>query len=95
MAKELGLVYVEWVDSLGCAENWEPLSEDVELTPARCCSVGWIYKQGDDSVLLIPHLGIGNQGHTAKHGCGDMLIPRVAITKIETLAMPEGVVIAG
>jgi hypothetical protein len=73
------LVYVEWLDSLGC-DGWqrvETLAEDGNMLHK---SVGWLLTDKKEFITIVPHLRMNE-----KSGRGDMQIPRPAITKIKTL----------
>ena len=78
------LVAVEWVDSYGCGSVW---SELPDTAPAHhCYSVGWLVRQSDDVVVIVPHLSPPHADIGAEEqGCGDMTIPRVAIVEMRDL----------
>jgi hypothetical protein len=75
------LVYIEWVDSYGCASEWTPIDP---YTPEllHCQSVGWLLHDGQDCKVIIPHLSQASHSNASQQGCGDMTIPTAAITKI-------------
>lgn len=74
---------VEWVDSYGCASSWTPLGSE---KPAilTCVSVGWLIDDYVGCIVVVPHRA-ELQGGEATQGCGDITIPRVAITRIVDL----------
>lgn len=74
------LVLVEWVDSYGCSANWSDL-ENPRPRPMVCKSVGWLYHDGKDCKLIVPHVSDGDP-EIPKQGCGDMTIPTSAVRKI-------------
>ena len=81
------LVLIEWVDSFGCSSTWEELSEDYELKPLLCRSVGWLFRDTEDCKVIIPHIAdISNDG--SQQGCGDMTIPTKSIVSIVDIVDP-------
>ena len=82
------LVLVEWQDSYGCSANWQTL-EGVECAPLTCRSVGWLFKDGDDFKVIIPHLSDPDHPSISQQGCGDMAIPTRAIVRIVDLPIPN------
>lgn len=82
------LVLIEWVDSFGCSSDWEELSYDRgESVPMVCRSVGWLFKDGPDCKVIVPHIA-DVPGDRPKQGCGDMTIPNACILKIHELIDP-------
>lgn len=88
MTKERELVYVEWVDCYGCSPVWVNFN-DLNIIPLLCRSVGWIAKEDEEVVVIVPH--ITQEGHVGAEfqGCGDMVIPRSAIRSIVKLTIPS------
>jgi hypothetical protein len=77
------LVLIEWLDSRR-GEGWVRLDE-LESTVTRCRSVGWIVAKDKQSVTLAGHIG-----ESPDQCCGDLTIPRRAISKITQLSpLPE------
>ncbi len=75
----MDLVYIEWIDSRGVSASWDHLeSLDSELCTIK--SVGWVLKQTEDLIHIVPHLG-----HDPDQGCGDMVIPTNCIIKKRNL----------
>ncbi len=75
----LDLLYIEWVDSHGTYGLWTDLDDMV----TECCtisSVGWVIKEDEKLIHLVPHLG-----DNPDQGCGDMVIPKVCITYAKKL----------
>ncbi len=81
------LVLIEWEDSYGCSANWQDLDHP-KPTPMRCRSVGWLYYDGPDCKLLVPHVADGDGDQTLCQGCGDMTIPASAVRNITQLRIP-------
>ena len=84
VAAQHQLVMIEWVDSYGCSANWQDL-ENPHPTPMVCKSVGWLYHNGSDCKLIVPHVADGDQ-FIPRQGCGDMTIPASAVRRIVPLA---------
>lgn len=78
-AQGMALHLVEWTDSFGCSTNWTELS-DIHPEPMICKSVGWLAYDGEDCVVVVPHISTGTD-----QGCGDMTIPRSAIVRVTKL----------
>lgn len=80
------LVLVEWIDSYGCGTNWETVDDMMAITPHYCKSVGWIVKETDEMILVVPHISPDNGDIGAKlSGCGDMAIPVCSIRFMMTI----------
>ncbi len=83
------LVCVKWVDAFGCSTTWEEI-EDVEAHAHYCYSVGWIVKESDDAIVLVPHYSPASELYNVKEqGCGDMTIPKLGIQYILNLKPEE------
>ena len=82
--KEMRLVLIEWVDSLGCSSNWEEV-DDLSPKVLCCRSVGWLAYDGEDCKVIIPHLSDPHD-NAKPQGCGDMTIPTCAIRRIVDLS---------
>lgn len=82
------LVMIEWVDACGCSTEWRNIEELKKDRLTVCKSVGWLVNNepnDDDFVTIIPHQAIEPRDGAKEQGCGDMTIPRAAITKIMVL----------
>lgn len=77
MAEKMELVYVEWLDSFGVSSSWQPMDDIGDVKPVVCVSVGFLAKETDDCIVIVPHAYVDAEGGQA--GCGDMCIPKVAI----------------
>ena len=82
------LVYIEWLDSFGCSPVWTEIG-DCQPQPLVCKSVGWMFHDGDEYKVIIPHVTGEGHNQTLRQGCGDMAIPTKAIVKIVPLALPD------
>ncbi|MEL6613542.1 MAG: hypothetical protein AAFQ53_15705 [Bacteroidota bacterium] len=74
---------VEWVDSFGCSTNWAQIHEAIDPVLPVCRSVGWLEHISDRALVVVPHVAI--DADSDRQGCGDMTIPRQAVTKLERL----------
>jgi len=74
------LVLVEWVDSFGCSSEWVKLEGNLDHQPIVCRSVGWLYYDGEDCKVIIPHLA--DVPGDLQQGCGDMTIPTPSIRRL-------------
>ena len=76
------LVLIEWLDSHG-SKGWQTL-EELELVdePLKCRSVGWLFYDGADCKVIIPHIA-GEKNTNIVHQCrGDLVIPTRAIIEL-------------
>lgn len=83
MATE-SLELVVWTDSHGCSSEWRDFSEAAEQEVIECQSVGWVIRDDDKALTIVPHMS------ATSHCCGDMTIPKVAITKRTILKYTKG-----
>lgn len=88
------LVMIDWIDSYGCSTDWRELEALKKDQPMVCKSVGWLLA-GDINnaqfVTIVPHVTPGDHERANQQGCGDMTIPRRAITSM--IRLDEGPVI--
>lgn len=67
------IVYVEWLDAVGCAEGWDS-SLGLEGIDGKIQSIGWLLDENDEFILVA--------GHYAKDQAqGAIAIPWGMITK--------------
>lgn len=78
------LVLVTWIDSLGCSSSWREKEYLTNSKPLLCRSVGWILRDDDNYIVLVPHTA-DETSHSDWQGCGDMTIPRGMIQKVQIL----------
>ena len=83
------LVYVSWIDAVGCAPSWEEI-RDAKAIPHKCYSVGWIVDESPEAIVVVPHYSPENKAaNIEEQGCGHMTIPKVAILYILSLEKKE------
>lgn len=81
------LVHITWKDSYGCGHEWSTL-EDAVVEPHYAQSVGWLVKENDEAVLIVPHVSPRHEDIGAREqGCGDMTIPKCSIVEMKQLTM--------
>jgi hypothetical protein len=78
------LVLVEWIDSFGCSNSWETISDDLKPEIPICKSVGWLAYDGEDCKVVVPHLAEATKA-SKKQGCGEMTIPSQSILRVVDL----------
>lgn len=79
------LVIVEWVDSCGCETEWHGLTDAKVCRTVLCKSVGWLFKDETDVVVLVPNLAEVADG--PNQGCGTMTIPKCCVRKITDIGI--------
>lgn len=88
------LVYIRWIDSIGCTSEWSPIDDMLDDIRMECESVGWIGKETKHYILLVPHWHkekqVGENGKTTRDGCGEMAIPKVAVLERKELSKRRG-----
>ncbi len=73
------LVMVKWADSYGCSPVWAEIPAGPP-TPHYCFSAGWLVRESEDAIVIVPHISPKNREIGAEEsGCGEMTIPRRAI----------------
>ncbi len=87
MTRKMKLVVVEWLDSHQ-GRGWEDV-EDLEekVEPLSCRSVGWVLKETDEALMLVPHIAGQQSTKIIVQGTGDLVIPKCAISKIKTIGV--------
>lgn len=81
------LVLIEWVDSFGCSSVWQTLSDECSPHSIVCQSFGWLFRDGRECNVIIPHVADIGDGQT-KQGCGDMAIPTNCIRQMHDHSIP-------
>lgn len=81
------LVLIEWDDAFGVNTDWQSLGllEGRDIQVMVCRSVGWLAKETDELVVVIPHLSQLHHSWAEQQGCGDMTIPKSAIRRMVVL----------
>lgn len=77
--------YVEWVDSSGRG-HWHAMKEARDLVPDRCTTVGFVLTESDDYLTLIQSF-TNRKEEDDNQADNAISIPKVAITKMETLGL--------
>ncbi|MFH1071092.1 MAG: hypothetical protein V1794_15845 [Candidatus Glassbacteria bacterium] len=76
------LVRIVWLDSQGASPRWQYLNK-IEPEALLCHTVGWLVNDGVKAKRVAPHMSEDHDGEVQI--IGDMIIPNVAILKIETI----------
>ena len=75
------LEVIIWSDSYGVGSSWSETS-DIDICPHYCFSVGWVIKETNDAIAVVPHLSHpDNEEYLPEQGCGDMVIPKCSIVR--------------
>lgn len=81
--KELEVRYIAWLDSSGLG-HWESVNNLKKLGPDQCASVGFVFRETDDVVVLTQ--GFTSRGpDEPEMGDNSIAIPKFAITESVTL----------
>jgi hypothetical protein len=79
------LVLIEWEDSHS-GRGWQEMNQLKKASePLYCRSVGWLAAEKNGCVVLVPHVSGEKNDEVAVHGCGDLTIPKRAITRTTVL----------
>jgi hypothetical protein len=65
---------VMWSDHAG-GDGWRVTNEVMCLEPVKLISAGWIIRETDEFLTLLPHLGLDGGNHR-----GDICLVKSAIT---------------
>lgn len=80
------LVEVFWSDPRGLGGGgWVKADEvdDLELTASRCKTVGYVFRETDDELVLFASLGF-NRGEVEEVGDG-LVIPKCVVQQVNDL----------
>jgi hypothetical protein len=77
-------VYVEWFDSRGGNGRWNFINEEIELGIVLCKTLGFLIRESEEYILIMPHL---IEIDRDKQGCGDMMIYKKQIKKIQEVVL--------
>jgi hypothetical protein len=79
------VLYVKWVDSGRHAFEWtEP--KDIEVAVPSVETVGFLFKETEDALILVQSKGIGNEPDEVLFS---IIIPKVSILEKETIYTPS------
>ena len=76
----LGPAMVHWLDAATAGPGWEDLSAAEPLVPLECWSVGMLFSEDDESVVLLQT--VTNDGAAQ----GRMVIPRGSVVSVKRLS---------
>lgn len=93
MSKMPELVLVEWIDSVGTAgvDVWTDVSEVKDFNICKCLSIGWLFKETDEYIVIVPHIGQEKDDSMEDNQVsGAMLIPQCSISVMRTISVGKG-----
>ena len=77
------LLIIEWIDSCSIGNSqWNGFEDAEELTPEYCTSVGWVLKETDLYITIVPH-------STELSIKGEVCIPKYCIINQIELEVPK------
>jgi len=83
------LELIEWVDHWSFSDSgWKTFDKDVldQVKPLAITSVGWILKENDEIILLVPHQHPHTEeANSEMRGCGELIILKSSITSRKEL----------
>lgn len=82
-------VEIVWVDST-MRNDWveiEKARDEVEPDSMECRSVGYVFHEDDEKIVLVGHQASGRTNKDLANVADAMSIPKVAITRITTLVL--------
>ena len=75
----LGPAIVHWLDAAVAGPGWEELSTAKPMVPLECWSVGMVFSDDDESMVLLQTVTNDGVAH------GRMVIPRGAVVSVKRL----------
>ena len=75
------LVIIEWVDVAGDSGSWETMKELLKGKPLGCRSVGWVIKETDEYIHVVPNIAADPEDED--EGFGGASIPKDYIKSIQ------------
>lgn len=79
------LVKVDWLDSRQPSSEWRFISDTEIPKPVKCSSVGWLFIDAGDTIMLVQNTGDMGDGDDGQIS-GIMVIPAISVLKITKLA---------
>ena len=79
------LLIVDWIDSSSDGDPWNSMREMIKDEPLECRSVGWVVKETDEFIHLVPNISIEKDPEDWRNGegFGGVVIPRCNITMMQ------------
>ena len=72
---------IKWVDTFGCSPGWE-FEDELECKVTEVYSVGFVRKETDSVIVLIPHMSSAERTQIAGYIC----IPRRQIIERKVIS---------
>ena len=81
---QMKLMIVEWIDS-GSSASWATLRGLILDEPLKCRSIGWVIRETDEFVHLVPNLSVEKDPEDWRNGegFGGIVIPQVNIISMQ------------
>ena len=81
---QMKLLIVEWIDS-SSADSWASLRELAKDKIAKCRSVGWVVKETEEFIHLVPNISVDEDPEDWRNGegFGGIVIPQVNIISMQ------------
>ena len=75
---------VDWIDSCG-TDGWASLRGLSKDEPTKCRSVGWVVKETDEFIHLVPNISVEKDPEDWRNGeaFGGIVIPRCNIEMMQ------------
>jgi len=83
--KKNKLTLIEWVDAYSIYKEWGFINHMAEPFLNKCLSVGWIIRETDECVILMPNISDTQSKKTLGAAFGGIVIPKLSITKRKEL----------
>jgi len=85
-------VEVEWIDPTAVFDGWTKIEDikDDDLRPATCSSVGYVYEENDEVLVLVCSQGFRGSGRDLEELGDGLVLPRCVIRSISELRSTDG-----
>ena len=86
----MNIELIKWVDTYGCPAGWE-FEDELECNVTEVQSVGFVRKETDSVVVLVPHISSAERTQIAGHICipRNQIIERKIISSLPFDLVPE------
>ncbi len=79
MSAKYPFAVVAWLDHCGGRGEWTSVADLQSHFPVTIFSAGWIVKETKEFITLVPHAGIGKDGHITESSQGELCIIKKCI----------------
>lgn len=84
MTNVFPMVLIVWRDAKGGTSDWTAISK-LDANPAIISSMGFMVKDNDQYIMLVPHLDYSQENEP--DGFGEIIIPRGMVMELSYLAI--------